>query len=106
MDASEKYQKTSKGAASKCNAARATATRQYDRNLKPHNDAMKAAYGTPHYEAVSRAYTQAMIRLDNKCDAALAKAERDYALVMKQAWEECFMGKPAKTEQLSLWEGA
>lgn len=106
MNASEKYQKISKEAASKCDAARAAATKAYSRDLKPYNDAMKAAWGTPDYDAASRTYTQVMAILSRREDAALAKAEREYALTMKQAWEECFMGKPAKTEQLLLWEGA
>jgi hypothetical protein len=90
------YQKISKEGAAQCQIAHRAAHQQYDRELEPHRKAINAAYGKPDYR-------QAMATLDKRRDVALAKADKIYAALMKDAWEKAFQGKPEEIEQLALW---
>jgi hypothetical protein len=99
------YHQISKEGAAICNKARAAASQRYDRDMEPHRKALDAAWNTDAYLAVFRQYNEAMITLDGRQDTALAKANRAYDKLMKEAWNKYILGREESTQtrQLVLW---
>lgn len=103
IDLAAVYKRRSLEGAAICQEAHQRATQKYDHELEPHSKAMSAAWGTPHYNQACKNYNEALFTLDKRRDKAYQKADKIYAALMKDAWEEAFQSKPAETKQMGLW---